>query len=226
MPEIRMADYTTQRANMVDSQVRPSDVTDRRIPRAMLEVPREVFVPAAQRSLAYRDGPLHVSDGPNGGRFLLSPRVLSKMLQYLEVAESDTVLDIGCATGYSAAVLSHLAKNVIAIESDAALAQRAIANLAAIGAANVTVETGTLPEGLPARAPYDAILIEGSIAHLPPNLLDQLKDGGRLVAVIFERGIGKVALWRRYGMQFDHRTLFDAGVAPLPGFERTVEFVL
>ncbi len=221
-----MADYTTQRANMVDSQVRPSDVTDRRIPRVMLEVPRELFVPAGQRSLAYRDDPVKVADGPNGGRFLLAPRVLSKMLQNLEVAEGDTVLDIGCATGYTAAVLSHLAKGVIAIESDTALAERAIANMASIGAGNVTVETGSLPEGSPSRAPYDAILLEGSIAHLPPNLLDQLKDGGRLVAVIFERGIGKVALWRRYGMQFDHRTLFDAGVAPLPGFERPVEFVL
>ena len=221
-----MADFATQRVNMVDSQVRPSDVTDRRIPRAMLEVPREVFVPAVQRFLAYRDGPLQVQDGPNGGRFLLSPRVLSKMLQHLEIVEGDTVLDIGCATGYSAAVLSHLATSVTAVESDAALAQRAIANLASIGAANVTVETGAMPEGSPAHAPYDAILIEGSIAHMPPNLLDQLKDGGRLVAIIFERGIGKVALWRRYGMQFDHRLLFDAGVAPLPGFERPVEFVL
>ena len=221
-----MADTTTQRINMVDSQVRPSDVTDRRIPRAMLDVPREVFVPAAQRSLAYRDDPVKVSEGPNGGRHLMAPRVLSKMLQHLEVAEGDSVLDIGCATGYAAAVLSRLAKAVTALEVDAALAQRAVSNLATVGASNVTVETGSLLEGWPAGAPYDAILLEGSIAHLPLNLLDQLKDGGRLVTVIFERGIGKVALWRRYGMQFDHRTLFDAGVAPLPGFDRPVEFVL
>lgn len=221
-----MADYTTQRVNMVDSQVRPSDVTDRRIPRAMLEVPRENFVPAAQRSLAYRDDPVKVSDSANGGRYLLAPRILSKMLQHLDVAASDAVLDIGCATGYTPAVLARLAKTVTALESDAVLAQRAIANLATVGAGNVTVEMGSLLEGWPAGAPYDAILLEGSIAHLPPNLLDQLKDGGRLVAVIFERGIGKVALWRRYGMQFNHRTLFDAGVAPLPGFDRPVEFVL
>lgn len=221
-----MADYTTQRINMVDSQVRPSDVTDRRIPRAMLDVPREKFVPAAQASLAYRDDQVKVSDGARGSRYLLAPRILSKMLQHLEVAEGDTVLDIGCGTGYTAAVLSRLTNSVTALEVDTALVERAVSSLASVGASNVTVETGPLLEGWPARAPYDAIILEGAIAHMPPNLLDQLKDGGRLVAVVFERGIGKVALWRRYGMQFDHRTLFDAGVAPLPGFDRPVEFVL
>lgn len=221
-----MADYTTQRINMVDSQVRPSDVTDRRIPRAMLDVPRELFVPEAQRALAYRDEAVRVATYADGARYLLAPRVFAKMLQHLDVSAGDAVLDIGCTTGYSAAVLGRLAKSVVARECDGALAERAADNLASLGASNVTVETGPLIEGSPQRAPYDAILLEGAIAQLPPNILDQLKDGGRLVAVIFEGGIGKVALWRRYGMQFDYRILFDAGVAPLPGFERRVDFVL
>ena len=111
-----MVDFAVQRTNMVDSQIRPSDVTDRRIPRAMLEVPREVFVPAAARATAYLDDQIKITGSSGGPRFLLAPRVLAKMLQHLEVAETDSVLDIGGATGYSAAILSKLAKSVIALE--------------------------------------------------------------------------------------------------------------
>lgn len=221
-----MVDFAVQRTNMVDSQIRPSDVTDRRIPRAMLEVPREVFVPAAARATAYLDDQIKITGSSGGPRFLLAPRVLAKMLQHLEVAETDSVLDIGGATGYSAAILSKLAKSVIALECDATLAEHAAATLKSIGVQGVTVHKGPLAVGYPTRAPYDAILVNGALPEVPPQLLDQLKDGGRLVAVMIANGVGRATMWRRYGTQFDHRTLFDAAGAQLPGFEKPAAFVL
>jgi protein-L-isoaspartate(D-aspartate) O-methyltransferase len=224
-----MADFAVQRTNMVDSQVRPSDVTDRRIPRAMLEVPREMFVPAAKRAIAYMDGPIPLGAGDASGataeRWVMAPRLLSKLVQNLEVGPESAVLHIGCNTGYGTAVLAHLARSVVAVEVDVALAERARAALREAGVTNATVETGSLAAGLASKAPYDAILVEGGIVEMPASLVDQLKDGGRLVAVLVERSIGKATLWRRYGMQVDHRALFDANAAVLPGFTKEAGFV-
>lgn len=214
-----MTDFAMQRKAMVDSQVRPSDVTDRRIPRAMQEVPREAFVPMAQQAVAYRDDNLGIEDG----RSLIAPRVLGKMMQCMEIADDAAVLDIGGATGYSAALLSHLAKHVVAVESDAKLAERAKGLLA--NNANVKVVMAPLQGGAAQDGPYDAILLNGAVPDVPAALLDQLKDGGRLVAIVVERGVGRATLWRRFGMKFDKRVLFDAGAAPLPGFETKPEFV-
>jgi protein-L-isoaspartate(D-aspartate) O-methyltransferase len=213
---------------MVDSQIRPSDVTDRRIPRAMLEVPRELFVPASAQATAYIDDQVRVAGGSGsaGPRFLLAPRVLAKLIQNLDIAETDTVLDIGCATGYSAAILSRLAKTVVAVETDPVLAGQAAAALKSAGISGVAVHAGPLAVGYPTRAPFDAILINGAVPEAPANLLDQLKDGGRLAAVLVSNGVGRATLWRRYGTHFDHRALFDASAAPLPGFEKPAVFVL
>lgn len=214
-----MTDFATQRKAMVDSQVRPSDVTDRRIPRAMLEVPREAFAPTPLQAVAYSDGDLKLA----GGRVLLAPRVLSKMMQHLEIGDDAVVLDVGGATGYSAALLSHLAKRVVALECDQGLAERARGMLGRDG--NVQVVTGPLTEGYADEGPYDAILLNGAVTDIPPALLDQLKDGGRLVAVAIDRGVGRATVWRRFGSQFDRRPLFDAAAPMLPGFERKAEFV-
>ena len=214
-----MTDFSTQRKAMVDSQVRPSDVTDRRIPRAMLEVPREAFVPSTQQAVAYRDVDLRLT----GGRVLLAPRVLAKMMQNLELGDDAVVLDIGGATGYSAALLSHFAKRVVALESDPGLADRARGMLGRDG--NVKVVTGALTEGVADEGPFDAILINGAVTDVGPGLLDQLKDGGRLVAVMLDRGVGRAFVWRRFAMQFDRRPLFDATAPLLPGFEEKAAFV-
>jgi len=219
-----MVEFAVQRANMVDSQVRPSDVTDRRIPRAMLEVPREVFVPAAQRALAYKDDPIRLHGGSRA-RTMPAPRLLAKMLQHLEIGAGDSVLDIGCTTGYAAAVLARLAKTVTALEDDATLAETARRNLAGVGASAVRVEVGPLPGGWAPQAPYDAILLEGSVAEIPATILDQLKDGGRLAAIISEGRVGRMALWQRTGARFDSRVIFDAEASMLPGFEKPVGFV-
>lgn len=216
-----------QRKNMVDSQVRPSDVTDRRIARAMLEVPREGFVAAEQRPIAYMDGNLNVSpEGVRPVRALLAPRTLAKMIQYMALEPDAIVLDVAPATGYSSAVLAGIARKVVVLESDAKLADLAKAALDALSITNVEVHTGAFANGLAAKGPYDAILIGGKVADVPQGLLNQLKDGGRLVAILDVNGVGKACEWRRYAMNVDRRDLFDAEAPILPGFEPVAQFVL
>ncbi|MEZ5818670.1 MAG: protein-L-isoaspartate O-methyltransferase [Hyphomicrobiaceae bacterium] len=219
-------DSAVQRKNMVDSQVRPSDVTDRRIARAMLEIPREAFVPEASRVVAYMDGNLAVGGGEGPvQRVLLAPRTLSKMIQQLSLEPDAAVLDVAPATGYSTAVLARIARRVVAVESDAKLAEIAKAALGKLSIANAEVQVGALGEGVVSRGPYDAILINGKVSEVPAALLNQLKDGGRLVAILDFNGVGKVCEWRRFAMNFDRRAVFDAEAPVLPGFERTAEFV-
>lgn len=220
-------DSAVQRRNMVDSQVRPNDVTDRRIARAMLDVPREAFVPPSKRAVAYMDANLAVTGDRDGGaRVLLAPRTLAKLIQHLELADDAVVLDVAPATGYSTAVLAHMTRRVVAVESDTAMAAGMKSVLDGMGLANAEVVAGPAGQGLPDRAPFDAILIGGKIADVPAALLNQLKDGGRLVAIVDQRGVGKATEWRRYGMSFDRRPLFDAEAPVLPGFEPKAEFAL
>jgi len=210
-------DSAIQRKNMVDSQVRPSDVTDRRIARAMLEVPREAFVPESKRAIAYMDGDIIVSgEGAHLPRALLAPRTLSKLIQSLALETDALVLDVAPATGYSTAVL---------VESDAALAGQAKSALTSLSISNADVHVGPLGEGFPAGGPYDAILLGGKVTDVPASLLNQLKDGGRLVTILDVNGVGKACEWCRFAMNFDDRILFDAEAYVLPGFERVAEFV-
>jgi protein-L-isoaspartate(D-aspartate) O-methyltransferase len=227
LPDFAMIDPKQQRINMVESQVRPSDVTDRRIIRAMLEVPREAFVPSALRELAYMDGSVPVVDtGVRPVRCLLAPRAFAKLVQLAEIGPDAVVLDVGCATGYSAAVLARLAKSVVAVEVDAALAKRAREALQQLDVTNAIVLEGALPKGAPTHAPFDAILLEGAVANVPDELLTQLKDAGRLIAIVADGTLGRAKLWRRTGKLFDARPAFDAGAPTLPGFARQSEFVL
>lgn len=219
-------DYATQRKNMVESQVRPSDVTDRRIIRAMLELPRELFAPERFRELAYMDGAVPLTPAGHAGarRALLSARVLAKLVQAAEISSTAAVLDIGAGTGYSSALLAQLAGRVVALESDGTLATAARETLRQVGAEAVTVVEGALPQGCPDEGPYDAILIEGAVEVVPPELLDQLKDGGRLVGIVGGRSSGRATVWRRDGTTFGRTTIFDASADVLPGFEEARAF--
>jgi protein-L-isoaspartate(D-aspartate) O-methyltransferase len=223
-----MIDPKQQRINMVESQVRPSDITDRRIIRAMLEVPREAFVPSALHDLAYMDEAVPVTRRVDGRatRALVAPRTFAKLVQLAEIDPGAVVLDVGCATGYSTAVLARLAKSVVALEVDDALAAAAQETLHRLRVANVMVLRGALEAGAPAQAPFDAILLQGAVAQVPQVLLDQLRDGGRLVAVIADGAFGRAQVWRRTGKAVDGRSAFDAGAEPLPGFARKAEFSL
>jgi len=216
-----MLDFAAARRMMVDCQVRTSDVTNLRLIAAMLAVPRERFVPKASAELSYLDADLPVEEG--GARRLLKPMVLAKLLQAAEIGETDRVLDVGCATGYSAAVIGQLASSVVALEQDAALARLAEDNLQALGVRNATVATGSLVEGWPAGAPYDVILLDGAVEAVPKALLRQLKDGGRLVGVVGRSPVSKAMLFRSSGA--NGWPIFDAAAPALPGFAVPPAFV-
>jgi len=219
-----MIDFAQARRTMVDGQVRVNDVTDAAVIAAMLEVPREKFVPEARAGLAYIDEDLCVQDAAGGkaARYLMEPMVLAKLLQALELSPESKVLDVGCATGYSAAVLGRIAGAVVALEEEPSLAATA-GKL--VRAANVEIVTGKATAGWAAKAPYDAILIGGAVEEVPQALTEQLKDGGRLAAVIRKGSAPKAMLYVRTGGHVSARRLFDAAIPPLPGFETAETFV-
>lgn len=217
-----MTDFATARRHMVDGQVRTADVTDLRILAAMQEVPRERFVPAQAAGLAYLDLDLAVGTGAAAGRKLLRPMVLSKLLQAADIAATDRVLDVGCATGYAAAILARFAGEVVAVEQDHGLADAARTALST--ERKVKVVNGTLAEGWAQGGPYDVILLEGSTEVPPQALCRQLKDGGRLVCVLGSGPDAKAVLYRRSGDEVGFRSLFDAAAPLLPGFAKAPEF--
>lgn len=208
-----MADFATLRRMMVDGQVRPADVTQWPLIEAMLEIPRERFVPDSQARLAYLDLDLPIG---GGSRRLLKPMVLAKMIQALDVSAGTRVLDVGCATGYAAALLVRLGASVVALEEQPELAAKARTNLA--GHAGVEVAEGRLAEGYRFGAPYGAILVEGAIELEPENLCRQLADGGRLICIRGSGPAGKVIIYSRNGDDLTVRTVFDAAGPALPGF--------
>jgi protein-L-isoaspartate(D-aspartate) O-methyltransferase len=220
-----MSDFSTARQKMVDGQVRPSDVTDIRIIDAMLAVPRETFVPQGQRSLAYLDLDIDVSEGGPAKRFLLRPAVTAKTLQAAEISETDDVLVVGCASGYLAALAAHLARRVTATECDSSLAAKAAAALAALALENVTVKTAPVPDGDSADAPFDVILLNGTTEIAPENLYRQLKEGGRLVGTFALAGPQRAMVVTASHGDFGHRALFDTAIPVLPGLERPAAFV-
>jgi protein-L-isoaspartate(D-aspartate) O-methyltransferase len=216
-----MTDYAQQRLNMVDTQVRTNDVTDARIHAAMRDVRRERFLPTSKQALAYADTAVEVANR----RYLLDPRTFSKLLQLADVQPTDRVLDVGCATGYSSAILARLAKSVVALEQDADLVRVAVDALASANASNATVVQGQLADGYKGRAPYDVIFVNGAIEAAPAGLLAQLAEGGRLVAIMQDGVQGRAQLFVRHDGRSSARPDFDANVPPLGGFTKAVGFV-
>ncbi len=216
--------FDAARQNMVDSQLRPNRVTDPLILAAMSELPRERFVPKTKQGIAYIDEDIEVAPG----RFLMEPVVLARLLQALELTSDSTVLNIGCATGYDAALLGRVAGSVVAIESDPELAAHASEAINELVIDNVAVVEAPLNEGYPGQAPYDAIFISGAVDEVPPAIASELAPDGRLTAVIggAEPGIlGRAYLYIRTGGGLSGRPLFDAGTQMLPGFVREESFV-
>jgi len=212
-------DYAAQRNKMVDSQIRTTDVTSHSVLNAFLAVERENFVAERLKSIAYIDNDLEIAPG----RYMMAPSPLAKLMQLAGISKTDSVLEIGIGTGYTTAVLSHLAGSVVALESDPALVEAAKANLGDIG--NVTIVTGDLATGHAAKAPYDVIFLNGAVDQIPAALFEQLKQGGRLVAVIGEGLASGARIFVREQGTNSERFVFNASVRKLPGFDKAAEFV-
>ena len=225
-----MIDFAAARATMVESQLRTDRVTDRRILTAFASLPRELFVPAEKRDLAYSYAALEVWPSLDAGpaRYLLPPVVLARLAQLASVEAKDSVLDIGCATGYSTAILAQLARVVTAVEAEPELAAAARETLEALGLDNAAVIGGDHAKGAPEAGPFDVILLNGSVPEVPESLLAQLKDGGRLVAVVTgpqgRPRQGKATLFVAVDREASGLPHFDANAKPLPGFNFSPAF--
>lgn len=206
-------DYQAARAAMVDSQLKPQGVNDPEVLEAMLAVERERFVPDEARPLAYIDRAVPIGDG----RFLSPAAALGLLLTQLAPRAGERALVVGAGTGYSAAVLAKIGLKVTALEQSSKLAARA-------RELGVEIVEGPLDAGWKRRAPYDLILIDGAVEHVPEALVDQLEEGGRLGAALIDRGIVRLIVGRRGGGGFGHYSIADAAVAPLPGFSRPRAF--
>lgn len=217
-----MSEFASRRMMMVDTQVRPSDVTKFPIIEAMLRIPREAYVPDPQREVAYVGE--HLALG--GNRVILDARTLAKALDALDVQPGDLVLDLGPALGYSAAILARLAQTVVAVEEDEAMAAEAQRVLSQEGVDNAVVVRGPLAAGAPKHGPYDVIMIEGGVETLPAALLAQLKDGGRIAALFVEGALGTLRIGHKEAGRIDWRDAFNAAAPVLPGFAAARGFVL
>jgi protein-L-isoaspartate(D-aspartate) O-methyltransferase len=216
-----MFDAANARRLMVEGQIRTADVTDVALLDAMSTLPRERFLPPSLAQLAYVDGEIPVARG----RALLRPMVLAKLIQAARVGAKDRVLDVGCATGYSSAVLARLAGSVIALEEDADLARQAKEALAAVGTVNVEVVTGPLTAGWPAGGPYDVILLDGAAEVTPEALGRQLRPEGLLVGIHGRSPASKAMIYHLIEGHLVGRPVFDAAARLLPGFSAPPEFV-
>ena len=217
-----MTDFSARRTMMVDTQVRPSDVTKFPIIEAMLSVPREDFVPASQREAAYMGENIELSDN----RVILEPRTLAKMLDVLDIGQDELVLDIGAGYGYSSAVIAHMAQAVVALEEDNAMVEDAKEALVAANADNVVIEHGSLVAGAAEHGPYDVIIIQGGVSHLPQAIISQLKEGGRIACLFMEDALGEVRIGYKMDEHISWRRSFNAGAPVLDGFERHIGFQL
>jgi protein-L-isoaspartate(D-aspartate) O-methyltransferase len=221
-PGSHMQDFAALRTMMVDTQVRPQDVTKFNIIEAMLTVAREAYVPEALRDVAYVGDNITL----DGGRVMLEPRTQGKVLDALDVQPDELVLDLGCGLGYSAALLAHLAEAVVAVEEDEALATEAQTILSEQGIDNVAVIAGALAEGSAKHGPYDVICIEGGVETIPAALIEQLKEGGRMAAIFMDGALGECRIGHKLDGKMHWRMAFNATAPVVSGFEKEAGFVL
>ncbi|SMX43581.1 protein-L-isoaspartate O-methyltransferase family protein [Actibacterium lipolyticum] len=217
-----MTDYATRRRMMVDTQVRPSDVTKFPIIDSMLSVPREAYVPANRREAAYMGENVVLGQA----RVVLEPRTMAKMLDALDIQPDEIVLDIACGLGYSTAVIARMAEAVVAVEEDGSMAADAQSTLSERGVDNAAVIEGPLVDGAAKHGPYDVITIQGAVEHIPEGILGQLREGGRIAAIFMEEALGVCRIGYKIDGAISWRFAFNAGAPVLPGFEKGRAFAL
>lgn len=217
-----MSDFAEARQAMVDSQIRPSDVTDRRLLAAFESVPRELFTPRSKHASAYADAEVGTSDQ----RRMMRPRDLAKLIHAADVQSDELVLDIACGRGYSTAILARMAETVVGVENDEDGLSRASGILSECGADNAVVIDADPKNGMPDQGPYNVIFVNGAVEEVPQTWLDQLAEGGRLAVVVRKGPVGKATIFSRSAAGIGERVVFDAAVSPLPGFEREQSFSL
>lgn len=217
-----MTNYSALRTTMVDTQIRPSDVTKYTVIEAMLSVPREAYVPSAKREAAYVGEHVELENG----RVVMDPRVFAKTLDELDIQGNELVLDIGTGLGYSAAVMARMAEAVIALEDDDSRAEDAQTVLAEQGVDNAIVHVAPLVDGAPEHGPYDVIVLQGGVEQVPSAILGQLKNGGRIAALFVEGALGVVRIGYKIDGDLNWRFAFNAGAPVLPGFEQSRAFEL
>lgn len=217
-----MTDFAARRRMMVDTQVRPSDVTKFPIISAILSVPREDFVPTAKREAAYMGENIDLGDG----RVVLEPRTFAKMLDALNISGSELVLDVGAALGYSSAVIAQMAEAVVALEADEAMAREGQDALMAANVHNVIAQVGPLEGGAPELGPFDVVIVQGGVEEVPEALLAQIKDGGRITCLFMDGLLGEVRIGHKSDGRVSWRSAFNAAAPVLPGFEKARAFQL
>ena len=217
-----MIDFSKRREIMVDTQIRPSDVTKFPVLKAMLDVPREMFVPRDKRDIAY----IGESVDLGNGRVVLDPRVLAKLLDALNLSKDELVLDIGAGLGYSSALMAQLCEAVVALEDESEFIAEAEEALRDINIDNVCVELAPLAKGAPEHGPYDVMVMQGAVEEIPDVLIEQLKEGGRIGCILVDNGVGKAQIGHKKNGVVSWRFAFDAGAPILNGFEKARDFTL
>ncbi|MFN3835795.1 MAG: protein-L-isoaspartate O-methyltransferase family protein [Glycocaulis sp.] len=217
-----MSDFAQARRQMVNSQIRPADVTDRALQDAMASIPRERFLPRSLGGSAYADMEIDLGHG----RRFMRPRDFAKLVQAAAVKPGELVLDLAAGRGYSTAILSRLCETVIGLESEADFASKAEGALSDVGADNAVIVTGDLKKGAPDQGPFNVIFVNGAVEEMPSAWLDQLADGGRLVVIVRQNGVGRAHVFTRNGNAVGSRVVFDSMTALLPGFEQADAFAL
>ncbi len=216
-----MDTYKKARDSMILSQLQTNEVTNTSLLEAMKNIPREIFVPENLADIAYIDSNIEIQPS----RYMLSPMVLAKMIQEINSTSKDLILDVGCLTGYSTAILAKVSSTVVGLDPSHFFVEKANKILSDLQIDNAAVLFGNPLEGCPSQGPYNKILINGSIDSVPLNLIDQLVDGGKLICIENKGSVGKVVCFSKQGQSFGKRSLFDAFVPLLPGVKEKTEFV-
>jgi protein-L-isoaspartate(D-aspartate) O-methyltransferase len=217
-----MADYSARRLTMVDTQVRPHDVTSFSVINAMLSVPKELYVPGSAKDLAYIGGVVDLG----AGRCVADARLIGKVLEILDITPGELVLDLGCSQGYTTALIAQLAQAVVGVDCRDDLTAEAETTLSAQGIHNAIIVKDDIAKGAAKHGPYDVITIFGGVETIPPAIVGQLKDGGRIAAVFMNGALGEVKLGHKANGVLSWRMAFNAAAPVLPGFEKKIDFVL